>query len=93
MPVKVKIPTPLRTLTQGKSEVEVAGNTLKDVLDGLNRQHAGIADRILDDSGHIKRYINVYLNDEDVRHLKDLETEVKSGDVVSILPAIAGGKR
>ena len=88
---KVRIPTPLRRYTGGRDEVTVAGKTLREVLKNLDTEHDGIRDRICDPDGGLRRFVNVFLNDEDVRYLSGLDTPVKEDDVVSIVPAIAGG--
>jgi len=88
----VRIPTPLRSFTAGKDEVSVPGTTVGEVLRNLDRQCPGIGARLLDDKGQIKRYVNVFHNDEDVRYLKALDTPVKEDDRISIVPAIAGGR-
>jgi len=87
----VRIPTPLRKLTQGKEEVAAAGATVGDVITDLDKNYPGIKDRICDDSGAVKRFVNIFANDEDIRFLQNLETPVKDTDEVSIVPAIAGG--
>ena len=86
----VRIPTPLRTLTGGADEVSASGNTLGDVIEDLERRHPGIRDRLLDDKG-VRRFVNVYVGDEDIRFLEGLETALKGGEQISIVPAIAGG--
>lgn len=91
MSIKVKIPTQLRTLTEGADEVEADGRTLADVLADLETRHPGMKERILDDGGELRRFVNVYLNDEDVRFLEGLQTQVPEGARVSIIPAVAGG--
>jgi molybdopterin synthase sulfur carrier subunit len=90
MPVKVQIPTPLRQHTQGKDAVEAKGATVQEVLDDVGRQFPGITQRLFD-NGQIRRFVNVYLNEEDIRYLSNLETPVNEGDQVSIIPAVAGG--
>lgn len=90
MPVKVQIPTPLRQHTQGKDTVDAKGGTVKEVLDDLGRQFPGITQRLLD-NGQVRRFVNVYLNEEDIRYLSNLDTPVKEGDSLSIIPAVAGG--
>ena len=91
MSVKVRIPTPMRTLTGQRDEVDAAGATVRAVLDDLERQCPGIKDRVLDDKG-VRRFVNIYLNDDDdIRFLDGLETPVKPGDALQIVPAIAGG--
>ncbi|MEO8106872.1 MAG: MoaD/ThiS family protein [Actinomycetes bacterium] len=92
MAVEVSIPTILRTYTGGVKTVEASGATLKAVIDDLEANHRGISDRLLDDVG-LRRFVNVYLNDEDVRFLAGLDTEVSDGDSLTILPAVAGGAR
>jgi molybdopterin synthase sulfur carrier subunit len=86
----VRIPTPLRTLTAGADEVTAAGNTLAEVIEDLERKHPGIRDRLLDEKG-VRRFVNIYVGEEDVRFLDGLKTALKSGDQISIVPAIAGG--
>jgi MoaD family protein len=90
MAIIVRIPTPLRTLTAGKDEVEASGDTVAHVLDDLEKKHEGLKARICDEKG-VKRHVNVYLNDEDIRFLDNLKTAIKDGDTLSIVPAIAGG--
>jgi molybdopterin synthase sulfur carrier subunit len=92
MGITVRIPTPLRNLTAGNDTVEVAGATIGEVLDHLESAHPGLKSKICDDSGRVRRFINIYANDEDIRFLEDLGTEVADGDEVSIVPAIAGGR-
>lgn len=91
MSVKVRIPTILRTYTDGQSEVTAEGGTLGEVLADLERNHRGIADRVLDDSGKLRRFVNVYVNDDDVRFAEGLETPTPDGAGISIIPAVAGG--
>ncbi|MEK7853127.1 MAG: MoaD/ThiS family protein [Planctomycetota bacterium] len=91
MPIKVRIPTPLRTVTKGADEVTVVGNTIKEIIENLEANHNGIKERICDKDGQIRRFINFYLNDEDIRFIGNLNTPVKDGDQISIVPAIAGG--
>jgi sulfur-carrier protein len=92
MAIKVRIPTPLRKLTKDQELVEVDScTTLGQMIDVLETSYPGIKERLCDDKGEIRRFINVYLNDEDIRFLKNRETPVKAGDEVSIVPAIAGG--
>jgi molybdopterin synthase sulfur carrier subunit len=90
MAVTVRIPTPLQKITNGKEEVEGEPGTIMDLVRNLDRKFPGIAERI-SEGGKIRRFVNIYLNDEDIRFLKNEETEVKDGDEVSIVPAIAGG--
>ena len=91
MAVTIRVPTTLRVLTAGSSEVEVDGTTLVEVLDALESSHPGFRDRILDDAGDLRRFVNVFVSDDDVRFLDGLNTEVADGDTVSIVPAVAGG--
>ena len=91
MSVSVRIPTQLRTLTAGKGEVEVEGSTVGAALKALDAAHPGFAERLFDDGGNLRRFVNVFLADEDVRFLDGLETPVSAGQTVSIVPAVAGG--
>ena len=91
MSVIVRIPTPLRKLTQNKPEVEVNGNNIELLIDNLDANYPGIKERIYDESDNIRRFVNIYLNDEDIRFLEGKSTAVNDGDEVSIIPAIAGG--
>jgi molybdopterin synthase sulfur carrier subunit len=91
MSVPVRIPTPLRKLTQNQEIVEVEGTTIRDVINNLELSYPGLKERICDDHNNIRRFVNVFINDEDIRFLQDAETAVKPGDEVSIVPAIAGG--
>ncbi|MEJ2696841.1 MAG: MoaD/ThiS family protein [Candidatus Sulfobium sp.] len=90
MAVKVRIPTPLQRLTKGKEEVEGNPGTVMELVDDLEARYPGIAERI-SENGKIRRFVNIYLNDEDIRFLEAEQTMVKDGDEVSIVPAIAGG--
>ena len=92
MPVMVRIPTPLRSITKGSAEVQTKGGTVDDVMHDLERQFPGLRDRLVDDSGELRRFINLYVNEEDVRFLQGRTTLLKDGDTVSIVPAIAGGR-
>jgi sulfur-carrier protein len=87
----VRIPTPLRRHTGGAAEVAVEGATLAEIVAGLDALHPGLRERLLDDDGRLRRFVNVFVRDEDVRFLDGLETEVGADDVVSIIPAVAGG--
>jgi len=89
--VSVRIPTILRTYTGGASEVTATGATLAEVLDDLDAHHSGIKGRVLDDEGDLRRFVNVYVGNEDVRFLDDLATPTPDGAQVSIIPAVAGG--
>ena len=91
MAVTVRIPTPLRTLTKGADEVKVEGKNIKDIVENLEATYKGIKERICDNDGQIRRFVNFYLNDEDIRFMGNLNTPVKDGDHISIVPAIAGG--
>jgi molybdopterin synthase sulfur carrier subunit len=87
----VRIPAPLRKLTNNQEEVPATGTSLGDILDELNKTYPGFAERILDEQGEIRRFVNIFVNDEDVRFLQERNTPVKEADVISIVPAIAGG--
>jgi molybdopterin synthase sulfur carrier subunit len=87
----IRIPTPLRKLTNNQEEVIASGATLGAILEELNATYPGLGERILDEQGTIRRFVNIFVNDEDVRFLQEKETPVKEADVVSIVPAIAGG--
>lgn len=90
MAVIVRIPTPLRTLTGGADEVSAAGGTVAEVIEDLESNHPGMKDRLCDEKG-VRRFVNIYANDEDIRFLDNLETVLTEGDTLSIVPAIAGG--
>jgi sulfur-carrier protein len=90
--IKVRIPTPLRPLTKGQGEVEVTAGTIVDMIETLDTAHPGIKARLCDDSGELRRFVNIYVNEEDIRFLKGKDTLLKAGDEVSIVPAIAGGR-
>jgi len=92
MGVKVRIPTPLQRLTQGQEEVEGVPGSIISLVNELDKKYPGLAERI-SENGKIRRFVNIYLNDEDIRFLSSEETVVKDGDEVSIVPAIAGGSR
>ena len=92
MPVLVRIPTPLRSLTKGSAEVQAKGDTVDDLVQDLERQYSGLRERLLDDNGALRRFVNIYVNEEDVRFLEGTMTALKDGDTVSIVPAIAGGR-
>ena len=92
MSVTVRIPTPLRTLTKGSEEVTAAGATVGDVVEDLEKQYPGVKSRLCDDKGEVRRFVNIFLADEDIRFLQGLQTPVKEGDQISIVPAIAGGR-
>jgi len=92
MSVSVRIPTPLRKLTAGADEVSIEATSIGELIDNLEAAHAGLKDRLCDEKGEIRRFVNVYVNDEDVRFLEGRATALKDGDEVSIVPAIAGGR-
>jgi molybdopterin converting factor small subunit len=91
MSVTVRIPTQLRTLTGGSGQVSVEGSTVAEVLKALDGAHAGFSERLFDDGGELRRFVNVFLADEDVRFLEGLATPVADGQTLSIVPAVAGG--
>lgn len=91
MSVIVRVPTTLRTLTAGSSEITVEGATVGDVLDNLESAHPGFKQRLLDDDGGLRRFVNVFVADDDVRFLDGLATPVPDGETVAIIPAVAGG--
>ncbi len=91
--VKVRIPAPLQKMTQNKQEVAAEAANIKELILDLEKQFPGIKDRLLDEGGKIRRFINFYVNDEDIRFLKQDETPLSDGNEVSIIPAIAGGGR
>ncbi|MEE2833247.1 MAG: MoaD/ThiS family protein [Candidatus Latescibacterota bacterium] len=91
MAVTVHVPTPLRKLTGNQSEVQAEAATVAELVDNLESAHAGIKEKLLDESGDIRRYVNIYVNDEDIRFLDGKDTSLRDGDSVSIVPAIAGG--
>jgi sulfur-carrier protein len=92
MAIEVRIPTILRNYTGGAKSVEGSGATLASLIADVDSRHSGLQERLVDDSG-LRRFVNVYLNDEDVRFLGGLDAPVKDGDTVTVLPAVAGGKR
>ena len=91
MSIVVRIPTPLRRLTDGQDKIDVDGDSLGSVIDAMNDQYPGIRERICDDQGQLRNFVNVYVNGEDVRFLQGLETATSDGDEVSVVPAVAGG--
>ncbi len=91
MSVKVRIPTPLRSVTEGASEVSLDPSSVSGLIADLETRYPGIKGRLRDDSGELRRFVNVYVNGEDVRFLQGLDTAVKEGDELSIIPAVAGG--
>ena len=91
MPVTINIPTPLRKLTSNQAEVELEAAYVGELVERLEQAYAGIKEKLTDESGDIRRYVNIYINDEDIRFLDGKETARNDGDVISIVPAIAGG--
>jgi len=91
MSVSIRIPTPLRKLTQNQELVDGQGDTIRDILDNLEKNYPGLKERVCDEQGSVRRFVNIFVNDEDIRFLQDTATAVKAGDEVSIVPAIAGG--
>ena len=89
--IKVRIPAPLQKITQNKQEVSLEAANIKELISALEKQFPGMKERLLDDNGKIRRFINFYVNDEDIRFLKQDETPLSEGNEVSIIPAIAGG--
>jgi sulfur-carrier protein len=93
MPISVRIPTPLRKFTGGAESVTASGATVAAIVQDVESHHPGLKERICDDAGKVRRFVNVYVNGEDIRFLASLDTPVKDGDEISIVPAIAGGTR
>ncbi len=91
MAIEVRIPTILRTYTDGAKQVEGSGDSLATLLTDLDARHSGLRGRLVTEEGNLHRFVNVYVNDEDVRFLGGLETPLKDGDAVTVLPAVAGG--
>ncbi len=91
MAVTVRIPTPLQRLTNGQAEVQCEGSSVNTLLADLEKRYPGIKERICDEKGQLRRFVNIFVNEEDIRFLKGDQTAVKDGDDVSIIPAIAGG--
>ena len=91
MSISVRIPTPLRRVTNGVDKVDAEGDTLDQIIDSLDSQYPGIKGRLCDEDGDLRNFVNVYVNGEDVRFMQGLATATKSGDEVSIVPAVAGG--
>ena len=91
MSAKVRIPTPLRKLTNNEELVEVEATTVAEAFQQLQARFPGIQERLLDEAGSVRRFVNVYVNEEDIRFLQNQNTPIKSGDEISIIPAIAGG--
>ena len=91
MSIQIRVPTPLRKFTNGAESVTAEGATVGALLDQLDQQHPGIRERICDDDGKVRRFVNIYVNGDDIRFLQNLDSPLKDGDEVSIVPAIAGG--
>jgi molybdopterin synthase sulfur carrier subunit len=92
MPVTVRIPTPLRSVTKGNADVQAKGDTVDDLIADLERQFPGLRERLVDESGELRRFVNIYVNQEDIRFMDNRATVLKDGDEVAIVPAIAGGR-
>lgn len=90
--VKVRIPAPLRKLTDGRDEVEARGATVGAVIADLDARHAGFGERLLDEQGRLRRFVNLYVGEEDVRFLENLDTRLLGGEILTVVPAIAGGR-
>ncbi|MGH9197436.1 MAG: MoaD/ThiS family protein [Acidimicrobiia bacterium] len=91
MTIRVRIPTQLRVLTDGAAEVSAAGTTVADLIVNLEGSHPGLAPRILDETGQVRRFVNIYVDEEDIRFLQGIDTQLAEGTEVSIIPAVAGG--
>jgi molybdopterin synthase sulfur carrier subunit len=91
MSVVVRIPTPLRRIANGQEKASVDGDNLIQVIDSMESQYPGMRERLCDESGDLRHFVNIYINGEDVRFLEGLETSIKTGDEISIVPAVAGG--
>ena len=91
MNVRVRVPTPLRKFTNGADEVDAQGNNVRSLVEDLEKKFPGIKERICDENGKVRRFVNVYVNGDDIRFLQNMETSLKEGDNISIVPAIAGG--
>ena len=92
MPVMVRIPTPLRSITKGNAEVRAEGGDVAQVVEDLERQFPGLRERLVDEHGELRRFVNIYVNEEDIRFVEGKKTALKDGDTLSIVPAIAGGR-
>jgi molybdopterin synthase sulfur carrier subunit len=92
MTVTVQVPTPLRKLTNNQAEVDIQADTIGELVEGLEEAYNGIGEKLVDEAGEIRRYVNIYVNDEDIRFLDGVDTFLSEGDNVSIVPAIAGGR-
>lgn len=93
MAVTVRVPTPLRRITNGQGEVQVQASTVREAIEKLEESYPGFKERLVDEQGEVRKFVNLYVNDEDIRFLKGLDTNLKDGDVLSIVPAIAGGSK
>lgn len=93
MTVKVRIPTPLQKLTKDQGEVSASGDTIAALIHNLDKSYPGLRERLYDEQGNLRRFVNIYVNEEDIRFLKGEATSLKDGDEVSIIPAIAGGSQ
>jgi molybdopterin synthase sulfur carrier subunit len=91
MPTNIRIPTPLRKLTREQELVHANGTNIEEIIGDLDKNYPGLKERICDENGNIRRFVNIFINDEDIRFLEDKQTAVKEGDEISIVPAIAGG--
>ncbi len=91
MPVTVRIPTPLRRMTNGQNKVEMEESTLSSMIESLESSYPGVKERLIDENGELRYFVNIYLNGEDVRFLDGLDTSAAAGDEISIVPAVAGG--
>ena len=92
MPVTVRIPTPMRALAKGAAEAQAKGDTVEALIGDLERQFPGLRERLVDEAGELRRFVNIYVNQEDIRFLDNKATKLKDGDEVAIVPAIAGGR-
>ena len=92
MAIRVRVPTPLRRFTGGVDEVPASGASIRAVIEDLEQRHPGMRERLFDEKGELRRFVNVYLNGDDIRFLDQLNSKVKDGDEISIVPAIAGGR-
>jgi len=92
MEVRVRVPTPLRRFTGGKDEIPAEGASVRAVIENLEQRHPGLMERLLDEKGELRRFVNIYVNGDDIRFLDQLSSKVKDGDDISIVPAIAGGR-
>ncbi len=91
MSITVRIPTPLRRVTDGQDKVDVEGSTIKEIIDSLDGQFPAIKERLCDEQGQLRNFVNIYVNGEDLRFLDGIDSAVKEGDEISIVPAVAGG--